>query len=74
MSGIVNKAKEVIHNVTHPDNKTHTTTTGTAATTSGVPEGTAGPHGSRVANAADPRVGEYRRQLCASFVTDLARL
>lgn len=42
MSGIINKIKEAVHS----DNSAH----------HGAPEGTAGPHNSRVANAADPRV------------------
>ncbi|KAK3378608.1 hypothetical protein B0H63DRAFT_252398 [Podospora didyma] len=46
MSGIVNKIKEAVHS----DNKAH----------HGQPEGTAGPHNSRVANAADPRVDSDR--------------
>jgi len=46
MSGIVNKIKEAVHG----DNKAH----------HGAPEGTAGPHNSRVANAADPRVDSDR--------------
>jgi len=54
MSGIINKVENALHL-----NKNHgTATTGTTHTThnNGVPEGTAGPHSSRVANAADPRV------------------
>jgi hypothetical protein len=43
MSGIVNKVKETLHGDKHHNNNN-------------VPEGTHGPHGSRVANAADPRV------------------
>lgn len=46
MSSIVNKIKEKVH----PDNKAH----------HGAPEGTHGPHDSRVANAADPRVDSDR--------------
>ncbi|KAK1783409.1 hypothetical protein QBC45DRAFT_316005 [Copromyces sp. CBS 386.78] len=42
MSGIINKIKEAVHS----DNSAH----------HGAPEGTAGPHNSRAANAADPRV------------------
>ncbi|KAK3498994.1 uncharacterized protein B0T23DRAFT_449892 [Neurospora hispaniola] len=42
MSSIINKIKEAVHS----DNSAH----------HGAPEGTAGPHNSRVANAADPRV------------------
>jgi hypothetical protein len=34
----------------------HTGTTGTTHTSGNIPEGTVGPHSSRVANAADPRV------------------
>lgn len=48
MSGIVNKIKDAIH----PD-KSH-------SHTHGAPEGTHGPHSSRVANAADPRVDSDR--------------
>ncbi|KAF6814527.1 cell surface protein [Colletotrichum musicola] len=44
MSGIVNKVKEALHS-----DKKHE-----------VPEGTSGPHGSRAANAADPRVDSDR--------------
>ncbi|KAK4179309.1 hypothetical protein QBC36DRAFT_78777 [Triangularia setosa] len=46
MSSIVNKIKEAVHS----DNKAH----------HGAPEGTSGPHNSRVANAADPRVDSDR--------------
>jgi hypothetical protein len=45
MSGIVNKIKEAVH----PDKSHH-----------GAPEGTHGPHSSRVANAMDPRVDSDR--------------
>ncbi|EHK98519.1 hypothetical protein M7I_5663 [Glarea lozoyensis 74030] len=45
MSGIVNKIKDVLHH----DKSSSTTHSGTA-------EGVAGPHGSRAANAADPRI------------------
>ncbi|KAK0745411.1 hypothetical protein B0T21DRAFT_408430 [Apiosordaria backusii] len=45
MSSIVNKIKEVVHS-----DKSH----------HGAPEGTSGPHNSRVANAADPRVDSDR--------------
>ncbi|KAK0728716.1 hypothetical protein B0T26DRAFT_637976 [Lasiosphaeria miniovina] len=44
MSGIVNKIKEAVHS-----DKSHS-----------APEGTQGPHNSRVANAADPRVDSDR--------------
>lgn len=58
MSGLINKVKEAIHS--DKDNKhDSTTTTGTHShdtRSSGLPEGTAGPHSSRAANAADPRV------------------
>jgi hypothetical protein len=47
MSGIVNKIKEAVHS----DSKSHHNT---------APEGTHGPHSSRVANAADPRVDSDR--------------
>ncbi|RBR06024.1 uncharacterized protein FIESC28_11215 [Fusarium coffeatum] len=70
MSGLINKVKEAIHSDKDKHNDSHTTdshTTGSHTTgthtagthdsrTSGLPEGTAGPHGSRAANAADPRV------------------
>lgn len=46
MSGIVNKIKEAVHS----DNKA----------THGAPEGTHGPHNSRIANAMDPRVDSDR--------------
>lgn len=55
MSDIVNKVKEALH----PD-KTHETTHSTTHNTSGAPEGTYGPHSSRVSNAADPRVDSDR--------------
>ncbi|VBB75022.1 Putative protein of unknown function [Podospora comata] len=45
MSSIVNKIKEAVHS-----DKSH----------HGAPEGTSGPHNSRVANAADPRVDSDR--------------
>jgi hypothetical protein len=60
MSGLINKVKDAIHS--DKDKKHDSTTTGTHNThnthntSSGLPEGTAGPHGSRAANAADPRV------------------
>jgi hypothetical protein len=47
MSGIVNKIKEAVHS---DSNKSHHS----------APEGTHGPHNSRVANAADPRVDSDR--------------
>lgn len=47
MSGIVNKIKEAVHS-----DKSHSH--------SSAPEGTHGPHNSRVANAADPRVDSDR--------------
>ncbi|KAK4237472.1 hypothetical protein C8A03DRAFT_44683 [Achaetomium macrosporum] len=47
MSGIVNKIKEAVHPHHDKDNR-------------GAPEGTHGPHNSRVANAADPRVDSDR--------------
>ena len=60
MSGLINKVKDAIHSDKDKHNDSHTTGTHTAGThdtrTSGVPEGTAGPHSSRSANAADPRV------------------
>ncbi|RGP79127.1 period circadian [Fusarium longipes] len=51
MSGLINKVKDAIHS---DKDKKHDSTHDTR--TSGVPEGTAGPHNSRAANAADPRV------------------
>jgi hypothetical protein len=57
MSGLVNKVKEALHSDKSHDN-THSTST--THNTSGAPEGTHGPHGSRVANAADPRVDSDR--------------
>ncbi|KAJ4006847.1 hypothetical protein NW752_000932 [Fusarium irregulare] len=65
MSGLINKVKDAIHSDKDKHNDSHTTGTHTTGThtagthdtrTSGVPEGTAGPHSSRAANAADPRV------------------
>ncbi|KAL2148401.1 hypothetical protein VTH82DRAFT_2321, partial [Thermothelomyces myriococcoides] len=47
MSGIVHKIKEAVHS----DSKSHHNT---------APEGSHGPHDSRVANAADPRVDSDR--------------
>jgi hypothetical protein len=59
MSSIINKVKDVLHGDSH-SNTSGTTTTGNTTTThgthSGVPEGTAGPHNSRVANTVDPRI------------------
>lgn len=49
MSNIINKIKDAMHSDSHSSN-TH----------SGAPEGTHGPHSSRVANAADPRVDSDR--------------
>ncbi|KPA39706.1 period circadian [Fusarium langsethiae] len=58
MSGLINKVKDAIHS--DKDKKHDSTTTGTHNThnthSSGLPEGTTGPHSSRAANAADPRV------------------
>lgn len=51
MVGTVEKIKDILH-----VNKDHSTTGTTHNTHSGVPEGTAGPHSSRAANAADPRI------------------
>lgn len=58
MSGIVNKVKDAIHpNRDHTTGTTTHSTTGTTGTHSGLAsEGQAGPHTSRVANAADPRI------------------
>lgn len=54
----MDKVKNALHlNKDHTTTSTtHGTTTGTTHTGTGVPEGTAGPHTSRVANAADPRI------------------
>ncbi|KAH8911927.1 hypothetical protein BR93DRAFT_33822 [Coniochaeta sp. PMI_546] len=57
MSSIINKVKDALHS-DHSDT-THNTST-THGTSSGAPEGTYGPHSSRVANAADPRVDSDR--------------
>ena len=55
----VDKIKDALHiGHGHSTGTTHTHTTGAAGHNtvgSGVPEGTAGPHNSRIANAADPR-------------------
>lgn len=53
MSNIVNKIKDAMHGDSHSSN-THSSNTHSA------PEGTHGPHSSRVANAADPRVDSDR--------------
>ncbi|KAK4121046.1 hypothetical protein N657DRAFT_601806 [Parathielavia appendiculata] len=50
MSGIMHKVKDAVQGAVHPDKKAH----------HGEPEGTHGPHSSRVANAADPRVDSDR--------------
>ncbi|KAB5572594.1 hypothetical protein GE09DRAFT_677945 [Coniochaeta sp. 2T2.1] len=68
MSSIVNKVKEALHSdksdTTHSSTTHNTSTTGTHTTgthhTSGAPEGSHGPHSSRVANAGDPRVDSDR--------------
>ncbi|OIW23713.1 hypothetical protein CONLIGDRAFT_637679 [Coniochaeta ligniaria NRRL 30616] len=57
MSSIVNKVKEALHS---DKSDTHHNTSTTHNTSSGAPEGEYGPHGSRVANAADPRVDSDR--------------
>jgi len=63
MSNTINKVKDALH--INKDNTTTTGTTGTHTTTgahttgthhTGTAEGVAGPHNSRVANAADPRI------------------
>lgn len=61
MSSIINKVKDVLHK-DHTSDTTHTThsTTGAHTAHSGTAEGVAGPHNSRVANAADPRVDSDR--------------
>jgi hypothetical protein len=58
MSSIINKVKEVLHHDHSTTSGSTNTATGTTTTgnNSGVPEGVAGPHSSRVANAADPRI------------------
>jgi len=53
MSGTIDKVKHALH--LDKDKSTSHTTTGNA-THSGTAEGVHGPHGSRVANAADPRI------------------
>jgi len=56
MASTVEKVKHALH---LDKDKSHTHTTGTTtghSTTSGTAEGVAGPHNSRLANAADPRV------------------
>jgi hypothetical protein len=66
MSGIIHKVENALHL-----NKNHgTATTGTTHTThnNGVPEGTAGPHSSRVANAADPRVDSGKHLLISNHI------
>ena len=57
MSGIINKIKDAVTG-DHSSSTTSTSHSTTTHGTSGVPEGTAGPHSSRAANAADPRVGK----------------
>lgn len=52
MSSIVNKVKEALHSDKHEETGTHAS--------HNAPEGTHGPHGSRVANAADPRFDSDR--------------
>ncbi|KAG0645065.1 hypothetical protein D0Z07_9277 [Hyphodiscus hymeniophilus] len=80
MAGTIEKIKAKVENVLHHDNAHSTTgTTGTAHTTgatgttrttsSGLPEGTAGPHTSRAANAADPRVDSDRDNRAAGVGT-----
>jgi hypothetical protein len=58
MSSIINKVKEVLHHDHSSTSGTTNTAPGTTTTgnNSSVPEGVAGPHSSRVANAADPRI------------------
>jgi len=61
MSGAINKVKDALHlNKDHTTTTTHSTThtTGPTGTTGhhGTAEGVAGPHSSRTANAADPRI------------------
>jgi len=50
MSGVVNKIKDALHSDKSNNSSSH----------SSAPEGTSGPHNSRVANAADPRVDSDR--------------
>jgi len=57
MSGIINSIKDAITGEHHSTTTgTTSTTTGTHPHSTGTAEGVAGPHGSRVGNAADPRV------------------
>ncbi|KAK4104349.1 hypothetical protein N658DRAFT_522074 [Parathielavia hyrcaniae] len=50
MSGMMNKVKDAVQGAVHPDKKNY----------HNEPEGTHGPHSSRPANAADPRVDSDR--------------
>jgi len=53
----MDKVKNALHlNKDNSTTSTHHTTTGATTHNNGVPEGTAGPHTSRIGNAADPRV------------------
>ncbi len=65
----MDKVKNALHM-----NKDHTTstahTTSTTHPNNGVPEGTAGPHTTRVANAADPRQ-VLRSHLPLQFITNI---
>jgi len=57
MASTVDKVKHALHLDKDKTHTTHTTGTTTGhSTTSGTAEGVAGPHSSRMANAADPRV------------------
>ncbi len=66
MASTIDKVKAEVKHVLHLDKDHSTTATGTthhnhtgttgAGVNGGVPEGTAGPHNSRIANAADPRI------------------
>lgn len=58
MSGIVTKVKEALHHDKPKETGTHSSST--AHPSYDAPEGTHGPHGGRVANAADPRVDSDR--------------
>lgn len=63
MASTIDKVKHALHlDGSKSDSTTHTHNTSTTghSTTSGTAEGVAGPHNSRVANAADPRVDSDR--------------
>jgi len=68
MSSIINKVKDALHHDSSSTTNSGTTSTGTTTgnnttgthATHGTAEGVAGPHSSRAANAADPRVDSDR--------------